>query len=184
MEPITYLEENSNSSVTAPISKAEMLRWMYGTDIANLGAVHAIISNRERAKAIMPPLSFEEDFKFRLTYYERCFLENPNVEWADRSYPAGWTAASWISKIWKDPQTPKASLQEVKRWLASIYLKGDDRVKECLINATLEHLFEVDALAQFFKDWQDDPALRTAYEDGMLWSKHGGISPLSDIEGK
>ena len=154
---------------------------MKETDIASLGAVHVIISKPEIEQAIDPPLSFKDHFNFRLVYYERCFFENPDIEWADGSHAAGWTAASWICSIWNDQQTPKTTHKEIKKWLASIYIKGDERVKECLINATLEHIFEVKPIAQFFKDWRKDPVLKIAYETAMLWPKRGGKSLISEV---
>lgn len=56
---------------------------------------------------------------------------------------------------------------------------SDPDLRTCLVNATLEHLFEDRDIAKYFKDWKNDPILAQAYADGMLWVEKGGVSPLS-----
>jgi hypothetical protein len=51
-----------------------------------------------------------------------------------------------------------------------LYKAGDAGVRDALLNAVLEHLFENRELADFFKDWLDDPALAEVYRDALLWT--------------
>jgi hypothetical protein len=54
--------------------------------------------------------------------------------------------------------------------LAELYKRGDAEIRDAVVNAVLEHLFENSELADFYKDWQDDPVLTLAYRDALLWT--------------
>jgi hypothetical protein len=64
----------------------------------------------------------------------------------------------------------------LKVWIAELYKNADDRLRTCIVNAALEHLFERKPIRKYFLDWRDDPILSTAYNEACFWD---GKTPLS-----
>lgn len=168
---------------TDPLAREDVERWSLSNDIDTLGALCSLLDHPKFRERIQPPLSFEKHQALLLKYWERCLLENPRGEWTDSRYEAGWNLARWFSAIWTNKAVPRQRLLEIKHLLANIYKQGHSEVRACIINATLEHLFEDRAIAMYFKDWEQDPVLATAFEQAMLWPKKGGTSPLPGAKG-
>jgi len=63
-------------------------------------------------------------------------------------------------------------IDELKKELAELYKKGDERLRICIVTATLEHLFERRDISQYFADWKNDPILKIAYSEAMEWSSN------------
>ena len=55
--------------------------------------------------------------------------------------------------------------------MGGVYKNGDDRLRTCIVTATLEHLFERKAIRKYFADWQDDATLAVAYDQACLWDE-------------
>lgn len=160
--------------VTKPVAKVDVLRWMKTPDLDTLGLLYTMIIDRTRFERIRPPLSVEETDTFVRAYLRRCIIENPDSEWTDTRYLAGHSLVNWFVGLWRDRTVPRSLFPGIKDWLAGLYKEGDEDVRDAVINATLEHLFEDRNIAKFFADWKSDPVLRKAYADGMLWRERGG----------
>lgn len=174
--------ESPNTSL---VPRDKVLRWMQNSDIEVMGRTFYFITDRRHYLRIDPPLQFENYHPFVLRYYERCFRENPEDKtWALGRYPAGWSFVNWFVGLWNDRKIPRRALQDLKDLLAGLYKDGDSALRECLVTATLEHLFERRQIAKYFTDWQQDSTLRIAYEDGMAWSKAGGRTSLGRLPKK
>ena len=156
---------------TNPIPRDKVVSWMQADDIEALGALYTFILDKTNASRIQPPLSFDDYREFILHYYDRCFQENPDGEWTDSSYSAGAGLVNWFKGLWKDEAVPRTALAEIKKWLAELYKHGDTRLRTCIVNATLEHLFEDKKIANYFSDWKKDSVLSEAYSEAMLWTK-------------
>jgi hypothetical protein len=164
LDEITSAMEKSQRS-TVPIDGSEVRTWLSATDIETLGAAYSFIMEPRLSRGITPPLTLNDHKNFLLRYYERCFLEDLQSKWASSRYSAGWDLANWIQSLWG--QGHKDVLGEVKVWLAKVYREGDSSLRECIINATLEHVFSSRAIAKFFLDWALDPILQPAYSAGL-----------------
>ena len=112
------------------IARENIMRWMSSADIEVQGAVYALIHEGAHYTKTDPYLTFENYHAFHMAYYARCFQENPDGEWAQTRYEAGWDFTSWFKGIWSDESTPRAALQELRRWLEVIYANGDEEVRE------------------------------------------------------
>jgi hypothetical protein len=146
-------------------------------NIEVLGVLYALIMQQSRR--INPPLEFEEIFDFVVSYYRRCFKEKPpKVGWASTNYSAGWDLVNWFSVLFADKSVPRAYLLKLKDWMAELYKTGDDELRACLVNATLEHLFEQKKIRKFFEDWKNDPILSVAHAEALEWVTRGGATPL------
>ena len=158
------------------IARKRVLQWMRTYDIDCMGALHSLIT--DHYDRIQPALQFDEYHPFVLTYLERCFLEDPQSEWAETRYGAGHTFNGWFVGWWRDPARRTSTVPELKEWLAALYVSGDADVRKALVAATLEHLFENPEVAEYFSDWREHAVLSTAYDEAMEWVEHGGRSPF------
>lgn len=162
---------------TEVIPLDQLRGWMKSDDIEVLGHIHTVL-NDDRFR-VHPPLFPEESRQFTMRYFERCLRENPEGEWSDNRYSAAWDIVQWFLRLWDDASLPRAVLAEIKHWLGSLYNEADEGLRKCIATATIEHLFERKEVRKFFADWENDPVLKAAYHEGMLWVTHGGSSPLS-----
>jgi hypothetical protein len=168
---------------TTPVSLDRLRRWMASPDIRVLGAAYVFLDDPRHSARIDPPLDFEEDYEFTKKYYERCFRENPEGDWTNNRYEAGWDLVNWFAALWKDRSVPRPALSGLKQWLADLYRDGDAGLRRCLVDATLEHLFEQPQVRKFFDDWKGDPVLTVAHAEALAWVKGGGKTPLGKPEG-
>lgn len=163
-----------------PVPQTRVQKWMEeSVDADALGATYVFLSKAEHVDRVTPPLSFDPVFDFMLRYYEICLKSNPDSKWANNSYSAGWDLVGWFVWMW-DEKRDKKYFEAVKSLLEKLYLAGDAELKKCIEHAIIEHLFERKPIQKFFGDWRDNPQLRPAYEQGMLWVKGGGTSPLTE----
>lgn len=154
----------------AEIPKELLLEWMQTNDIEVLGVLYAFTSKPEYAKRIQPPLTLPEYRDFLLRYFEYCLRLNPDGEWAHTRYEAGWDLVSWFTKLWQEKEASHETLRKIKTWLASLYKDADADTRRCVVDATLEHLFENREISRFFADWKDDADLAIAYAAATEWN--------------
>lgn len=151
-------------------------QWTASEDMEVLGFVYSTLGDNKFR--VEPELSLDEYLKFVRNYYERCFFENPDGDWSDSRYSAGWDLVNVLAFHWDSSEVPRSVMEDWKRWLADIYKRGPEEVRTCIINATLEHLLEKGSLRKFFADWVRDPVLKMAYEQALLWYAGGGRTKL------
>jgi len=163
------------------LSREQVMRWARREDLEALGALNFLLFDPEESRRIEPNLTLAEYIEAVFPYLERCLRENPQSQWADSRWSAGYLLNNWIKDVWAD-ELFRPQVDEFRDWLANLYKSTDDPdLRLCLVQATLEHLFEDDGLAERFAGWRDDPELRVAYEEAKLW-KEGldelGIKPV------
>lgn len=161
---------------TDVVAVSDVQRWISSSDIEILGFTYALLSDRRFR--IEPPIPLDDYVKFVKHYYERCFRENPDGEWSDSSHSAGTDLVNLFAHLWRDTSVPRSVLDDLKMWLARLYKEGDPAIRNCIVQATLEHLFEQEQIREFFSDWQGDEVLAVAHEEASEWYKRGGHSPL------
>lgn len=156
---------------TDEIPKEFVLATMKSNDLEVLGALYAYLMDSKYSTRIRPGITLHEYVLFITKYFRRCFFEDSDGEWAHGRYAAAWDFSSWFRSLWSDKNTEKAELVTLKNWLGDIYISGDDKVKECLVNGVLEHILENKKIADFFSDWKNDDRLSQAYSLAIHWSK-------------
>jgi hypothetical protein len=159
---------------TERIAKSSVLEWMSLDDMEVLGAVYTFIMKSRHASRIFPALEFGDYMKFLMMYYERCFIENQEGEWACGRYSAAWEFNGWFRSLWKDSKVDRKNLVKLKEWLAGIYKRGDEPIRRCIVDGALEHLFENPKIAIFFNDWKKDKLLAKAYAEAAMWPEKRG----------
>lgn len=157
------------------ISRSRLREWMRADDLVALGGVYYMLFDGRFNRRIVPALTLDDYLDFTLPYFARCFREDPDLPYASSRYTAGWDLASWFSKLWRDENMPLEALQRIKAWLGETYKSGSDDVREAIVTATLEHIFEDKSVRQFFRDWQGDPVLEIAYAEAA--ERPGGLTP-------
>ncbi len=161
---------------TDVVALSDVKKWMRSSDIEILGFTHGLLCDRRFR--IEPPISLNEYIEFSKRYYERCLKENPDGDWSDSRYSAGADLVNIFVSLWKDSSVPRPLLAQLKAWLGKLYKEGDAEIRTCIVQATLEHLFEHKDVREFFSDWQNDAVLAKAYTEASEWYKGGGTSPL------
>ncbi len=161
------------------LSGAQVRRWMATTDVEAAGALYHLLFGSVRTRPLVDPALGKEGYEeFLKRYYARCIRDDPRGEWADSRYTAAWDLVGWMRSMWE--RSPD-EFSRWKAWLAEMYRTGDVQVRDCLVNGTLEHLFESRTMARAFADWKRDPVLAAAYAAAMAWPQGGGSSPLGAV---
>lgn len=163
---------------SAPVEKEEVRRWMTATDADVLGLVFRYLGVDRYSARIRPNVNREEYFSFATKYLKQCLLENPQGLHAHNRYEAGWEIAGMFSRLWEQGVESREDCARLKRWIEDLVIAGDSDVRLCLVNATLEHLFENSEIAKFFGDWLENAALAATYSEAILWRSNGGASPI------
>jgi hypothetical protein len=161
---------------TDVLALEDISRWMAHDDIEVLGFTHATL--HDARFRVDPLISQSEYVKFTKHYFERCLRENPDGQWSDSRYSAGGDLVNVFASLWRDSSVPRSILTDLKVWLGGLYKTGSPEIRTCIVQATLEHLFEQKDIRKFFSDWQNDGALKVAYDEASEWYKGGGRSPV------
>jgi hypothetical protein len=161
---------------TNTVQISDIRRWSKSDDIEILGFTSELI--HDTRFRIEPPFTHNEYKSFVIHYYERCLKEDPKGEWADSRYSAGATLVNIFGSLWRDSAVPREIVKELRDWLGRLYIEGDEKLRTCIVTATLEHLFEQKDIREFFSDWQKRPVLATAHREASEWYLRGGKTPL------
>lgn len=153
------------------VDKATVLRWMECEDLEIKGVVCYILLEHRFQSVVTPPLSFEEINVFVARYFGQCITKNPEGEWSLNRHEAASALSHWIRDIWHGSNVPRSVIAEWKGWLARLYKTGDENVRYVIIYGTLEHAFEDDEVADFFRDWRDDVELKDVYDEALQWKE-------------
>lgn len=159
---------------TGRVPRERVLGWMGEESLEALGALSSLLWEGRGSRRVEPPLYFEEHQAFAKHYLGRCLREDREGEWADSAYSAGYSLLVWLAGTWRERVDRPEALDDWKGWLAELYRAGDASLRTCLVDATLEHLFEIPEVSQYFRDWKDDPVLEEAYERALGWVEGGG----------
>src|SRR5690348_9455513 len=74
---------------TGVIPLPQLLKWMKSDDVEVLGFLDGLL--HDGRFRVEPSLSDSQYVNWVKHYFGRCFRENPDGEWCDSSYSAGWT---------------------------------------------------------------------------------------------
>jgi len=170
LDEILAAKRNLRHDPQYVIDRDDILRWAKSDDLNALGALYYLLFDSSLSTRIEPGLNLEDVLDFALPYLERCLREDPQSDWTTPRWSAGWDIANWIKGLWAEASS-RPSVDRFQDWLALIYKTGDEDLRTCIVQATLEHVFEVEDIAAKFAPWRDDPELRPAYEEAKLWKE-------------
>jgi hypothetical protein len=158
---------------------SDIQRWIASDDIEILGLTHGLLSDRRFR--VDPGISLDEYVRFTKHYYGRCYRENPEGDWSSSRYEAGGELVNLFASLWRDPSVPRPVLGDLKDWLGNLYKEGNPELQTCIVQATLEHLFEQEPIRALFSDWLNDEVLAVAHAEASEWYKGGGSTPLGKV---
>jgi len=153
------------------VPKASVLEWMQHPSLEVRGATYTMVSDETIAPQITPHLTFDDYYQFVTQYLCDCIQADPKGEWADSRYLAAHQLVGWIVHFWNDNTVPRQKIGEIKDRLAELYVQGDTRVRNAIVNGVLEHLFEHKPISKFFGNWQADSRLADAYKIALQWEE-------------
>jgi hypothetical protein len=167
-QTILEIEDAAQGTRLIPASKVKV--WLtHRESVEILGAVAAhVIQNSRR---VDPPLSMEEICGTLEEYFKRCLIEDrQDSQYAPNRSIAGLSLVSWFRTLWHDPAVPRTYLERLKAMLRRLCLEGHVP-QEQMAGAVLEHLFEDEAIGEFFVDWRDDSRLTEAFDAAEAWAR-------------
>lgn len=166
LEEITQEVVRSREASAPAIPLAKVQGWMQTTSIDEMGATYDFVTRKDAVSRVVPPLGSTEVVAFLRRYFERCMLENPESDWADSRYSAGWDLAhllmdwAYFDRSGEDPR-------EWAHWLAAVYKAGGPDVRLAIETATLEHVLITPEMIEVFSEWRGEPELNAALERSL-----------------
>ena len=152
-----FLDERGWSKKT-PLDRERVRAWLDSDDLEVLGAANRLLFFKEHGARVTPPLTFDECFRFRKHYYERCLTEltfdDYEGEWADVGFDLNHQIVYWFQDLYADKSVPRPFLDELKTWLKQMILESAGG--NHLATAVTDHLLERKKTAKFFADWPND----------------------------
>lgn len=141
-----------------PLHSTANACWMNSDDLEVLGATNRLLFFKEHLARVTPPLSFDECFRFRKYYYERCLTElnfdDYEGEWADVGFDLNHQIVYWFREQYADKSVPRCYLDELKTWLRRMILESAQGAQ--LASAVADHVLGWKKTAKFFADWPVD----------------------------
>jgi hypothetical protein len=169
----TFQDEKANE----PIALELINKWMKSADIEVLGALDSFLFQKNHHLRVQPRIPLVELHRFKLRYLEHCLVSNIENQWVDDRYSAAHDLRSWFVSLWEKKDVPPGFLDELILLLERLYRIGGKDLRSCLVNVTLEHLFERSAIRGRFQNWEKDPVLSEAYSQAMQWIRSSHALP-------
>jgi hypothetical protein len=148
------------------IDRSTFVHWLQTNDIEAMGALMDLLAAEGHSQRVQPPLTFLDIYPFVKNYYERILLENPDGEWSDSRTTAGWNFAKWFVQLWEDDSVPRGVLSDLKGMLENL-LKRHPQLSNAIVTCVLERLFRNSEIKSYFSDWENNSALRSAYDEAV-----------------
>lgn len=147
------------------ISKDRVVAWATSDDLEVQGALYLCLSDPSKRLRVMPEMNETEFVELALRYFDRCIQVDRQGDFAHGRYEAGWDIVGIFRNVWATYSINPSPAEKIKAFLAVKYFHGDEPVRNFVVTAVLEHLFEVPDIANYFKDWRTSESLRTAYNE-------------------
>lgn len=155
-----FLDERGWKKTTS-LDRERVRTWLSSGDLEILGAANRLLFIKEHAERVTPPLAFDECFRFRKNYYQRCLMEltfdDYEGRWADVGFDLTHQIVYWFRELYADKSVSRPYLEELKSWLKRMILESAQG--EQLASAVVDHLLGWKKIAKFFADWRDDERL-------------------------
>ncbi|MGO9640437.1 MAG: hypothetical protein ACLP1Y_03905 [Candidatus Acidiferrales bacterium] len=165
LKTIREIEALMRSSEPIPASRVKA--WMSCPSIDVQGALTTLML--EHSPRIEPPLSWDEICSALQSYYGKCLLQGVrDSDYAPNRHIAGHDLANWFKRLWNDPSVPRVHLLRLKEMLRELYLHNEG-LRNAIVTAVVEHLFETPQIQEFFADWKSDPILARAFDLAKEW---------------
>lgn len=147
-----------------------VLSWMRSRDVEVMALVEHLLGDRRFAERIRPPLQFEDYHKFLMRYLKQCILNDARGhEYILERWEAGYRLATYSWYLLDNPSLSREAIENLKQLIAHLYVEKPE-LRDFIVSSVLEHVLEHPQASKHFKQWQNHPLLREAYERAMAWA--------------
>lgn len=154
-----------------PIPARIALEWMASSCLNIQGAIFYMLYERPNLVSdLNGEITPQARRLFYLKFLERCLRENKQGEYIAGRYVTGHTLQAWFRQLWKEKQENEATLEKIRDMLANLGREGDYGLNDAIVTSILEHLFVDRGIREFFRIWDNDPALSMIYQQSLMLS--------------
>lgn len=162
---IQQIEEARDGTQFIPVSLVR--QWMSCSGLEVQGALTSFLLSQ--SGRIEPSLSWEEVCVAFENYYKQCLIRDlQQNDYVPNRYIAGYELVNWFMYLWKEPSAPREYVIRLKIMLRDLYLENEP-LRSAIVNAVMEHLFEVQEIQDFFAEWKSNPKLSNAFNVAKAW---------------
>ena len=97
---------------TDPIARGRLEQWMRSAEIEALGALYHGLRDPRFVARVESALRSEDVQAFVRAYFERRLRENPEGEWSNTRYSAGWDIVGWLAHPFDQGDDERRALDE------------------------------------------------------------------------
>ena len=153
-----------------PISRGKVVGWIENTtDLPTLSKLYRLTG--DCYNRIQPDLGIEATCGLIQRYLLECIRQNVTDD-ADiqNRFEAAQTLQAWFYHL-VEMEGTSAVLTRVASAITDLFLTGDEKIRNVIETAFLEHVLETASLRPYFEYWARDARLRPAWERGLEWGK-------------
>jgi hypothetical protein len=147
------------------VAREKVVAWAASPDLEVQGALYLCLADAQLRDRVDPELTESEFVDFALSYFDQCIQADSSGDFAHGRYEAGWDLVGIFRNVWSNFAACPVPPERIKAFLAKQYQDGEVPVREFVVTAVLEHLFEVPEIASYFKDWLASEPLSSAYRE-------------------
>jgi hypothetical protein len=149
----------------------EVATWIDSEDIELQGAAFQVLASKRRA--VDGQIDQVRVETFFVQYLIRCMKVDVASGKVFEMLP--YLAARSLSNLYcrlceDDPIGAQATLARIREELEHLYLEGDAKQKERVVNGALEHIFEDAVCRKDFQNWAEHPDLSPAFKAAAEWA--------------
>jgi len=146
----------------------EVVAWMQSGDLELQGAAFETLTGHPLVGTVDADVA--NDFLFQYLVAALIAETEPPSVFGLSPYLAGHEIAGLYRRFRQKGYAPRW-LARMRDELARLYISGDSRRKDVVVNGVVEHIFEEPACRGDFEGWKRHPVLGKAYSDALEWGE-------------
>ena len=157
-----------------PVSAALVRRWFSAASLEARGALFQCLSNRDCRASVRPPLSPQELFDFRASYFESCIVAAPTLvtesRWVMAPGDLSRFIAQWLEEGWRSKSADHVSHDTIMSWLERILVQYPEFAALLSVDVA-DTLFASARVRRRFLPWREHPVLGPLFPELSRESK-------------
>lgn len=149
-----------------------LLEAMKSPDLAEMARARYVLAHAYDRLTSEPDLITCRNFV--IDYYIKCIVENliddSMDDWSVLSRFSAARELRGLLEFWVDHDLVEWADILVRR-ITSIFLEGDESIRNAIETGFLEHVLERADLVYLFDHWKSDPVFSEAYHEALKWGR-------------